>query len=186
MLFKEPFKLSFKQFWNVYFKTFHFLQISYLFTFIFNWKYPFLSQYKDPGYDMSDIGRYLHYHSQTYNLEGFITLIGVFVCIPFLYSIIRRRVRDMKSNEPLFITFIFFVPLSIFSITGLAVFNNNVYRFLHICVSRLHYNFIMYGDLRILDSPTPWFNSELFIIITLMLLVPYLIILLTNKPHKNY
>ena len=126
MNFKFPNQITYKQFWNIYSKSFLFLEISFLILQLLSWKYP-RNNYgkisKPCNVDDLQIGRKyfpdIPYKELGQNLIGIYILIAILVFMPFLYTLIRRRVRDMEIDP--FFKFIFYVPSLTISIAGITV-----------------------------------------------------------------
>ena len=117
-------------------------------------------------------------------------IISIIIFIPFLYTLVRRRVRDMGIDP--FFTYIFYLPLLTVSITGISVMFKSVEVFLKQCctgvwIDNVYYNLNLYRSLTIKEwifsdppSNVTWFHFRAFVIIISLLCIPYLIMVRTK------
>lgn len=179
---KFPNKITYKQFWNIYSKSFLYFEISFLTLQILSWRYPINAGkrellYGEDGEPLMAIGRSvpdLLYHDE-WNLIEFVIFLFCLVFIPFLYTLTRRRVRDMEIDS--FFTFVFYLPLLILFFAGLSVFHNSVELFLKQCCNGAWINNVYYSNP---VSGAHWFHIGAFAIIISLLYIPYLIMVRTK------
>ena len=200
MNFKFPNKITYKEFWNIYSKSFLYLEFSFLTLQILTWRYPtnnlgktIPKLIKETLKPLYVVGR-RNFDSNPYiydgNLHSILIIISIIVFIPFLYTLVRRRVRDMGIDP--FSTYILYLPLLTVSITGISVMFKSVEVFLKQCctgvwIDNVYYNRDLYRTLTTKEwvfsdppSNVTWFHLRAFVIIISLLCIPYLIMVRTK------